>query len=386
VNYYRNGALLHTSAAPAAYPLVAAASLLSPGGRIEDASLGGSLALLPEVPVPAAPASLATSLRPSYTWSAAGGATVYELFLEDALGTPVARLEVAAGGACAAGPCSATPPTDLAAGQRYVWRIRARNDVGYGPWSPLTGFAAPSRPPVVTLEVAAACAAACTATFTAAAADPDGDAVSYSWFGCGTGAGTERTCTADRAGDLTAGVTATDGKGGDATATRSVAVYATAWTPGAWGACVGEGSWTCTSGAADGCSRPGLETRPLTETAWSLEGTGTPPAREQPCTERARGYVAAWSTSAWSACSRSCGGGTQTRTVTAVGWKAEAPDAPKPAVSRACNTAACPLTCYDYSDTYPTRPECLAHRWPVCERRFRDDGRGNMLTCWKGFN
>jgi hypothetical protein len=72
--------------------------------------------------------------------------------------------------------------------------------------------------------------------------------------------------------------------------------------------------------------------------------------------------------------------------VTPAGWTEVAPGAPAPPTSQACNTQACPKTCYDYPDTYPSLKECQAKGWPVCERRFRDDGYGNMLTCWKGFN
>jgi hypothetical protein len=63
----------------------------------------------------------------------------------------------------------------------------------------------------------------------------------------------------------------------------------------------------------------------------------------------------------------------------------ELPSAAWPGDTQSCNTQPCRLTCYDYPTTYPTKSECYGAGWQVCEVRYRDDGAGGLLTCWKGF-
>ncbi len=245
----------------------------------------------------------------------------------------------------------------------------------------------PNEIPVVTLSHAGACEqSGCSVTFTVSATDADGDPLSYAWFGCGSSSEPSVTCFASQSGEIEAGAVVADGRTGETTVSARVPVYATAWSPGPWGTCESSESWVCTSGASDGCQRQGAESRPLGELAWALEPGVTPPEAERACTQRSQGYASAYTTGAWSACSKSCGGGRQTRSVTPTAWKETAPAATPPPGSRACNTEPCALTCYSYPDTYPTLRECRDHGWPVCERRFRDDGRGGMLTCYKGFN
>jgi len=61
------------------------------------------------------------------------------------------------------------------------------------------------------------------------------------------------------------------------------------------------------------------------------------------------------------------------------------PNVARPEDTQWCNLHACALTRYDYTNMYPTRSECLSNGWSVCETRYRDDGAGGTLTCWKGF-
>jgi len=43
------------------------------------------------------------------------------------------------------------------------------------------------------------------------------------------------------------------------------------------------------------------------------------------------------------------------------------------------------LTCANYTNMYPSKQQCLAAGWSVCELRNRGDGLGGTITCWKGF-
>lgn len=334
-------------------------------------------------PAPNWPGGTIGNPRPSFSWGPVDGATSYELVVlrgdDEGL---VIQQEISG--------TSFQPDAALPVDVPLEWSVRGVNPAGAGPYSVSAAFEirvpADNQQPTVTVSYTASCSVGCTVTFTASAEDPDGDPPGFNWTGCGNGNEDRITCSASQSGELQVSVVVSDGKGGEATASATVPIYAATWESGSWGSCTGTGEWTCTSGAADGCSRPGTETRELTETAWSLDSGTTPPETARACTQTTQGYAAAYTTGAWSKCSKSCGGGTQTRAVTVSAWKATSPAAPAPPKSQACNAQPCALTCYDYPDTYPTRPLCLAAEWPVCERRFRDDGLGGMLTCWKGFN
>ncbi|MGH6691219.1 MAG: thrombospondin type-1 domain-containing protein, partial [Gammaproteobacteria bacterium] len=104
-----------------------------------------------------------------------------------------------------------------------------------------------------------------------------------------------------------------------------------------------------------------------------------------PCTETVPGFAAGYFVGPWGACSESCGGGVRRRTVYPNLWSPTPPDASRPSESQACNTQRCALTCYDYPSTFPRKAECHAAGFAVCERRFRSDGLGGTLTCYKGF-
>ncbi len=334
-------------------------------------------------PTPNWPGGTISDPRPSFSWGPVEGATSYELVVLRGDDEGIVIQEGISG-------TSFQPEAALPVDVPLEWAVRGVNPAGAGPYSTSAAFEirvpSENQHPTVTLSHTASCSVGCTVTFTASAEDRDGDPLSFNWTGCGGGNEDQITCSASQSGEIQVSVVVSDGKGGEATASATVPIYAADWEPGSWGSCTGTDEWTCTSGAADGCSRPGTETRTLTETAWSLDSSASPPEATRACTQTAQGYAAAYTTGAWSRCSKSCGGGTQTRTVTVSAWKASSPAAPAPAKSQACNSQPCALTCYDDPDTYPPRPLCLAAGWPVCERRFRDDGLGGTLTCWKGFN
>lgn len=115
------------------------------------------------------------------------------------------------------------------------------------------------------------------------------------------------------------------------------------WVPDAWSTC----TKTCGGGS---------RTRSVTcRNAQNIivDGSycsGTQPPEEEACNTQSCSYSYTWSTGAWSSCSKTCGGGTQTRSL---GCKRD--DGvfvqhtlcanPAPATERACNTQTCPVTC-----------------------------------------
>jgi hypothetical protein len=296
-------------------------------------------------------------------------------------------------------------------------------------------------PVSVQIATAGACSGSgCTATFTAEPQNARPPST-FAWSGCGTATTDALTCTRATAGTLTASVTATDARGFAASASVTAGVYASAYSVGAWGACDTTGaSWTCTANTPTGCTRQGTQQRTVTETAWTIDPAAAQPApaASAVCTETTQGYVAsyastyasswtctavgatgcykdllssapstfkptspsvaappariytygyvaAYAVGGWSGCSASCGGGWQYRSVTPSAWKATSPDVARPSDGQPCNTHPCQLTCYDYPTCYPTKSECYGSGWKVCEVRYRDDGVGGLLTCWKGF-
>lgn len=88
-----------------------------------------------------------------------------------------------------------------------------------------------------------------------------------------------------------------------------------------------------------------------------------------------------WATGAWGGCSRSCAGGTQTRTVTCMRNSGSLPDAwctkmagAKPATSQVCNTQDCPTEC-NISNSRPF------YKWTDCSAT-----NGTVQVSWGGTN
>src|SRR5206468_415759 len=90
----------------------------------------------PAAPVPVGPSGILTTDQPTFTWSAVGGATSYDVWLTD----------LSAGEAGQVIGSSATTsllaPSPLSRGSSYRWWVRADSANGTaGPWSAATDFA-----------------------------------------------------------------------------------------------------------------------------------------------------------------------------------------------------------------------------------------------------
>ena len=270
----------------------------------------------------------------------------------------------------------------------YTATLEVMDNAGMAATASTTVDIAPrNQPPRVELSSTGSCGSGCSVTFVADASDPEGEPLSYAWSGCANGSGPEATCSRASSGDLVATLTVGDSSGRTTSATRTVTIHAASFETGDFGPCVATEPFTCTSSGPTGCTRQGTESLLVRETSWTLDpaSASSPPASSRPCAETAPGFVAGYFVGPWGACSESCGGGVRRRTVYPDLWSPTPPDASRPAESQACNTQKCGLTCYDYPNTFPRKAECHAAGFSVCERRFRSDGLGGMLTCYKGF-
>jgi hypothetical protein len=101
-------------------------------------------AFKPQAPVAAPglfspdPAGSAESLTPSFRWFYVGGATHYELVW--ALDPRFQKAHILLTNQTAA---TLPPEQALTPGATYVWRVRAGNEGGWGPWSVVRTFRAP---------------------------------------------------------------------------------------------------------------------------------------------------------------------------------------------------------------------------------------------------
>ncbi len=176
------------------------------------------------------------------------------------------------------------------------------------------------------------------------------------------------SCAADRNGNLriSSSKCYVNGAAASLSSCRSLARPTTAqcpsnsWSPGSWGQC----SATCGGGT---------QTRPVTcqssygTTVANSLCTDTKPATAQSCNIQAC-PIYTWSTGAWSSCSKTCGGGTQTRAVSCKNGGTAVADsfcsASKPAPSQSCNTSTCQAT----DTTPPAVPTGLAASTSTCKQ------------------
>ena len=88
------------------------------------------------------PSGTISTATPAYSWNAVTGATWYQLWVQDSVGSvKIQSWYTSAQTDCASGTgtCTVTPTGALAIGS-YQWWIQTWNDSGYGPWSTPLSF------------------------------------------------------------------------------------------------------------------------------------------------------------------------------------------------------------------------------------------------------
>lgn len=83
---------------------------------------------------PTGPATGVADLRPAFTFNGVGGATAYDIVVNDYTGLVGGLFRARVTGT------SWNPPADLVSGRTYTWQVRAVNALGLGRWSPLKAF------------------------------------------------------------------------------------------------------------------------------------------------------------------------------------------------------------------------------------------------------
>jgi hypothetical protein len=107
-------------------------------------------------------------------------------------------------------------------------------------------------PTVRVTSAAASCVTPCLIRVTATASDPDRDPLTYSWSGCSSSTGPSVLCHLPNAGSYTATVSVSDGRGGSASASKTVTGIPAQPPVGSilvslgWGATAPGCSWACT--------------------------------------------------------------------------------------------------------------------------------------------
>lgn len=137
-----------------------------------------------------------------------------------------------------------------------------------------------------------------------------------------------------------------------------------------WGTC----STTCGGGTQ---TRPAECVSSQGSTVDNSLCSGSPPATQQTCSTQA--CPVQWVSGAWSSCSKTCGSGVQTRTVTCRqtkdGVQSPVPDSncasagAKPVTSQACNTQACPTYSWQYTS------------WSACSKVCGSGTQTRTVSC-----
>jgi carbonic anhydrase len=113
-------------------------------GVVANCSVTASFITTPTPPptaVAIAPKGAGAAINPTYSFSAAAGATFYITYLYDStVGTAAFGSWVPAATACATTPCQIPQVAALTLGHNYTWYVLPYNATGYGQWSQPASF------------------------------------------------------------------------------------------------------------------------------------------------------------------------------------------------------------------------------------------------------
>jgi YD repeat-containing protein len=109
----------------------------------------------PGIVTPIAPLGAITTATPTYEWADLGNAPTYWFLVYDrSESREVHRQAYQAADICTAGTCSLAPSgVSIGFGKNHIWRVRARNIVGFGEWSGHFYFDREEQPPGTTATI-----------------------------------------------------------------------------------------------------------------------------------------------------------------------------------------------------------------------------------------
>jgi len=134
---------------------------------------------LPAPPTVVSPlGTVTTTTNPVYSWKPVAGATHYQIAVNSATAQVGAKQFTAEQANCASGTCSASLGVTLPNGS-YTWRVRAKNEAGYGGWTAARAFNVTLLPPTAPRGISPSRTAVATATPTFKWYAIDGDVIRY---------------------------------------------------------------------------------------------------------------------------------------------------------------------------------------------------------------